>query len=467
MFKYTKEKSLVFEKQLNKLHELPLGAFIGQSLQLIYKSESRGKRIMEGIKSFLYYIAGEKKSFNPNQFSHLNTSAKYHVLTLIKNDHRYKEFILPVCEKLLSYNENLILLAPADFLTSNNFIESDKFHLITWDAFKGEPAETFYKKPSITKILSVCLKNGFPIFTAFRFLYLIKSQINKANNYRVFLKSILIKTVLTEYDRNSKVAPLIGVANLNSHPTFSLVHGSLLPPDTYYPFVAKKILVWGSRQTDTFTSLGYNKEKFIKVGNNRIKSIVINKNEKLFLLEKIQISGQDKIATLITNRIEPQEQKRFAAVFIEAIYNMDHWRGVIKLHPLENKAEYENFFPGLYKDKIKIVQSSELRNEDVIKITDVFINHNSVMGLEMLIQDKPVVILDCIKKDPGIGREMHETGNCLLAHNADELVNVIIASFNNQAINRHSIELYKKQYFFAIGEEAVINITNELLNENS
>ncbi len=459
MFKYTKAKSLVFEKELNALHQLPIGSYLGQSLQIISKSESYWKQIVESLKFLKFLFSKKIENNEPRIYKKLNSFKKYILITLIENDNRYKGFILPVCKALLEKNESVILICPSEFLNEKE-LSGTNLIKISWDSFKAKPINNQFSRIRLFLFFRTFIQKKFSVFTAFRLFMLCRQQMNCSNNFYLLFNKLKIDFVLTEYDRSTKAAPLIAVANLKKIPTFTLIHGSVIPPDSYYPFIAKKVLTWGNKQIEIFNSLGYSKEIFTNVGNNRIYKI--NYTEQNNLKSALNIGGnvKEKVVTLITNNLDIKERLKLASVFMNAVIKIG-WIGIIKLHPSEKKGEYHTFNNHL-TSRFKILSSNEIGNIDLSVITDVFVNHNSVMGIELLFQQKPVVILDCIKSNLGIGLEMVNEGACLIAHNEEELGGAILNAKTNFSINKMQTNTYVHQYFYSNGVEATENIINTI-----
>jgi len=99
-----------------------------------------------------------------------------------------------------------------------------------------------------------------------------------------------------------------------------------------------------------------------------------------------------KNESLITNKINPADQINFARAFIDAVLPLDGWTGIIKLHPLEKKTDYDSIAGEINNNKIKICTSGDLNNHDVLLISDVFVSHNSIMGLEILLERQQILV---------------------------------------------------------------------------
>lgn len=265
--------------------------------------------------------------------------------------------------------------------------------------------------------------------------------------------------ILTDFDRNTFNASMICAARSLGIPTFSMVHGSTIPPDNYIPVVADYLLVWGEFQKEQFVRFGHPAERIFISGNTRLNENPARVASEA-VLNKLGLNKK-RTVILINSNMNFDQRLNLVRDFLSA-FNSSEINQLVKLHPREKKEEYSSH---LSDEDLKCLLTSDSINIDEARsIADVFVVHNSVMALELLLEEQVVLLYDGIREDIGIGRVLHEEFGVPKALNPKSLqimFQEIIKDSENNEIDQKLKEIAKRNCV-AKGEAAALNIKRDI-----
>lgn len=187
------------------------------------------------------------------------------------------------------------------------------------------------------------------------------------------------------------------------------------------------------------------KDDFGKIDGNSIREqlgILENQKVALFVSEAIQeYYGQ----------IRGYDQYRVLAMFLEAIKERSvHWRPVIKLHPKDKAAKFEQVMES-YSQLAPLIVSNEINSLECLKIADLVVGMTSIMLIEAFVLGKNVISAqpDLKIEDPFI---LSRQGLMPIAKSISDLNLVETAiNCNGPEINY----LFKKDEFCQIIQEII------------
>ncbi len=262
--------------------------------------------------------------------------------------------------------------------------------------------------------------------------------------------------VITDHDRQNLNSCLILAANQLEIPTYTFIHGSTHPPKAYLPFLAHNVLCWGQNHVDQFKSLGINTERLLVVGNPKIHKITTSDHTQL--KQQLALPDNKRVCLLATNNIENGLRWQLARSFCAAFDQLPQWQAVVRLHPLESLSDYEALvqeFP-----KVTFVSNDQWTVAQTFQVASAIIVHNSVFGLEAMMQQVAVGVMDVLPISLGIGEDfINQAGSPRLEGSAD-LVYWLrkmeqASSLEQQVRQSHD---YTANHCSALGTEAAHNI---------
>lgn len=266
-------------------------------------------------------------------------------------------------------------------------------------------------------------------------LYTVEINLFRYVNAKCWIQQLQPKAILTEYDRNPKTAPWISAAKSLCISTYTLTHGSTMPIDNYVPLIAQNVFVWGEDSATQFLKGGVSASSIVVGGNPRAKYELAHNT--LDIRSKWSILQKDTVAILILNNI--RLEWRFQLVELFASVMKQQTKLILKLHPQEKKSDYASLPDRILKN-ITLVEADEMNADEAMALGDFFVGHNSIMLLECLLMGKPVVIMDIIPMECGIGRELGQRGGMPIVRSKDEYKNtfdcMLDPDFRNKLVGK-------------------------------
>ncbi|MBU8907592.1 capsular polysaccharide export protein, LipB/KpsS family [Desertibacillus haloalkaliphilus] len=197
-----------------------------------------------------------------------------------------------------------------------------------------------------------------------------------------FLSEVPISCVLVSDSGNLRVPQLHprswGI------PTISLQHGLLLTWQARMPVLATKKAVYGQFEMDLFKGKGVNKESIVITGHPRFDESATKKEQS------IQLKESTPLKVLIAT--QPKNNKKVWEKFIEYAIKEFQVSIVIKPHPKERSIKEYKKLSNKYPQVVVSSRKSSLY--DAMQQSDVVIVNSSTVGLEAMLCNKPVLILE-------------------------------------------------------------------------
>ena len=247
-----------------------------------------------------------------------------------------------------------------------------------------------------------------------------------------FLRAAEPAVVLTEYDRNGIWAPLVLSARALGIPTYTLVHGTQGERcNGFYPLLADAVFCWGKADQDKFRAAGVAPERTLLGGCPRLtRELSVS---PAAARTKMGLDPGRPVVTLGTVMYR-QHRMKLAAAFCQAAQGQDAFQAVVRLHPVENLAEYASLaaeFPN-----IKFTSSSQYTLDEVLAASDIVVVHSSGLGSDALVKRRLTVVLDAIDFPLGHGQDLIDLGGCPRARSADELRSILLRTLGDAECRR-------------------------------
>lgn len=177
---------------------------------------------------------------------------------------------------------------------------------------------------------------------------------------------------------------------------FELRYGNKGKSSIYGTGSTTKIAVFGKSTKDFLVSLGTDPNKIVITGNPKFDAISkLNEN-------KFSQSQKNKSVILLTQPFveigfwKKEQRKKFINTIIHSLHDLNDVNLIIKLHPFENKEDYEEIFEEIPKN-IKIFKNSSVH--DLINKSDLAITVSSTTGLESISLCKPLIIINLFQNE--------------------------------------------------------------------
>ena len=451
------ETVVEIENQLNQCEFMsaPIGGLFAATLyEFWWLGISRfplKKRIKYTINKLRYKKLVNKPDLNIKYYA--NELNGKHVFNIVESSNRLTSFFAPLHQFLpdnsciyTGQNQNTDMVNDTKYL--NLPFRLNKVQKIGWlKEYKKTETE------AIKLIKRICVSQQFPDFFMHEMEISLILQTQAFFICNELFEKGKPKNIVVDHDRQAFSSAMIAAAKKAQIPTFTFLHGNTYPnAEGFYPVLADKIFCWGTKHFTQLKELGITESKLLITCNTKVNNTVNNNSE--VLRSQFNIPKKNKVVLLATNNIEINNRYKLAASFAEFCRKAPQWSPVIRLHPVEKKEEYQeisNHYP-----EVIISDSKEMSYEDSFALADTIVNHNSLYGLEALMKQKNVLILDTIDENLFIGEELVKQGNCPRIRTSDDFLNAL-----NQEVSTQQ-KKYINSYYSAYGNEAAKNIVTYL-----
>jgi|GEM_PF-4531996 len=402
----TYEELLEIEEQSNQVEILgmPLGSAIGKAIQYDLSKQTEGT-FTDVLKTrFNIWRLNKGRSSNLWKPQTQVATTKPFVFCLTNSNHRIWSFFEPLLAILTSHS--VLLTGKSRGQLDHPFLDLRYLDPKYFPIWKTHRAAFMV---SITKLLHK-LQHQFNLnpWSCLTLKQLMLIQAQRLIGSYGLLQDLKPPLVITDHDRQNLNSCLILAANELSIPTYTFIHGSTYPPKAYLPFLAQYVFCWGQNHIQQFSRSGVDPERLLLVGNTKITKITAV--DKATEARKLELPAQQKVCLLATNNIEDHHRWKLAHNFCKAFKQETHWQGVVRLHPLESIADYQHLIEEY--PHVKFVANDKWSTAQALGAASAIIVHNSVFGLEALLQNVAVGVLDVLDLTLGIGEDLIEKAGC-------------------------------------------------------
>lgn len=460
--KFTQDETIKIADSINELLSeveykgVKLNLFLGDFiyLQVILKrfgeSNQERKHYFQRLSYLSRFIARGLKNSNTNR-SKVNINNKI-LFTLTSTKEYCTSLVFPVAARFTG--EQLAFIGRDDSIVSK-LSEASSYY--AFDSFFSNQSALKWLSEinKIWKKLNINISALCDRYSLGEDFYSdLLDKLMTATQYFESCSSVFQKSkpraVVTEYDRNFHNSILVSAANYFDIPTYTFIHGTINDKNAYFPFLAKNIFCWGENQFNTIKSWGVSEDSIIISGNQKIRVSNTDTNKTESIKSRFGFSNKPLI-TLTPNPIGISDRRKFVEGFCESV-EMDsdsNYEFCIKLHPSDTK---ENYIDLMKKHpKIKIFDSDEITFNEMMDTTDIFVIHNSSIGVESLMFGKRVIVLDIVDVPLYNVNELVENELVEVVHSPAEL----FAKLSEENIvEREKVKNFLKRYYYRTNGEA-------------
>jgi hypothetical protein len=259
-------------------------------------------------------------------------------------------------------------------------------------------------------------------------------QTQKILRYERLLDRFRPAAILTEFDRNNLVAPMIFAARTRGVPTVTMVHG--VANSLYAPLLADIVCCWGHLDRAMFIRAGVNPERIAVTGYTRMQRqiLAIDPGRK----RMIAASTASHIVLFATSPINVDTKLKLARDFCEAVFQLPDTAALIRLHPSERVSEYAEVsydFPA-----VRFLANDGCTLDEAVAIADVVVVQNSGFGNDALMKGRAVVVLNSVPGDWPVTEELISLAGCPTARTSSKLSALLITLVSDIAARAAVVE---------------------------
>lgn len=457
------EVLLEIEEALNfpQFLEMSVGATLTDVLTVALYNAKRvwnwRARAADSIRYFFQRF--HQNSFSSKDFSQYRGRL---VLTWLFDREDLKGFVLPLLEKY-GY-DNTVVLGP---LASMRAKLPHEAHFVLWGDFPKIDMKVWRKEfnrcqPTWRRRLNQVLeKHSVPLYVGELLVNRLQIQTKRIMAAGRFLDVVEPKVIVTEYDRNGHSSCLVLAARQRGIPAITMIHAAGLEPYPSYgfaPFLARYACCWGEQHKQNLLAHGVADQQLVVTGCQALLRELEVKRDSARL--KIGLALDKPAVLLATSPIKLEDRKKYTLVFCAAMSKLPELSAIVRLHPAENIAEYQNLvdeFP-----KVMFLSNNSMSRDESLAAADIVVNHESSFGVDAILKGKLVVIIDIPSTPLKIGKELIERAGCPVAKGEDELVSVIRKIFVDDTW-RKELQAKAAQYALQIcesfGQDAVNKVS--------
>ncbi len=274
--------------------------------------------------------------------------------------------------------------------------------------------------------------------------------------YHALLDILAPTSVVTEYDRSTQAAPLILAARARGIPTMTMIHGVINSPYGYVPMLADVAFCWGEMGRDQMMAMGTPADRLVITGSHRVSRGLLS--DRRAARAKFGVTDKRTLVLFASNPIAKVHRTQQIRCFCEAFTHQDQYVAVVRLHPAETLAFYENEMEDF--PSARFTDASLVTQDEALVAADIIVVRSSGFGNDALIKDKLVVVLDTTDAPLGNANTLIDKAGCPYVQNKDDLretTKSIIANPRFQAELHRKAQKFVQYQFAALGNKALIN----------
>ncbi|WP_099354151.1 CDP-glycerol glycerophosphotransferase family protein [Fredinandcohnia onubensis] len=287
---------------------------------------------------------------------------------------------------------NTIMLRDRKMITTNSKEKNESLGLPTYYLNQylensGEQAGIVKNTQSAIKIINTY--NKHPLFSDKGFQQVLCNQIEKTikliNGSRKFLNSVPTSCILFASTHYPESRTLALVAAEMGIPTICMQHGIISSEFGYFPKIATVNAVYGKFEVDWYRQMGVKDQSVEVIGHPRFdlifKSPSLSKNQ---FQKNIGLDPKKNTILMIVRGEKDIDRWR---EFIQALLRKTDVNIIVKDYPSTKPykltKEYSSVFPTMNVELYDIIQN-----------VDAVVTYHSTVGLEAMLADRPVFVLN-------------------------------------------------------------------------
>jgi len=173
-------------------------------------------------------------------------------------------------------------------------------------------------------------------------------------------------------------------------PTLIVQHGIVADHPIYGPICADKYAMFGHAFKDALVKRGVNPDDIVVTGQPRFDVLVNTKYDKNWIYEKLGISKEKGLIVFASTDLPDDERELTVRELCTAMQQFPDIQLVIKPHPSDDGAMFVDLVRKFNSDAIVVHDHLY----ELLSACDLLITTWSTVGLEAMILDKPIVVIN-------------------------------------------------------------------------
>ena len=221
-----------------------------------------------------------------------------------------------------------------------------------------------------------------------------------------------------------------------------------LPIHSIYPYKGhlSKVAAWSEKHIQSLVERGIPADRIVITGSpahDRIFQQMCNQSDSdsIKIYEQLAIEKGTPIILYTSQPITidgvstPEEQRQFTEHIIDTCLSNTPYKLVIKLHPRESITDYKYLDNHPLRDNFRIVSEKDSDLYDLISIAIVMITQSSSTGLDAILFDKDMIIIDYLSpvQDP---MDYIRSGAALGVNKEDDLLPALEKALTDASTQR-------------------------------
>lgn len=303
----------------------------------------------------------------------------------------------------------------------------------------------------------------------FKYLF-INSYLKSSFYYECFNNMLNYsnpKLIVNMCEENKAVKIMLNLSKKYGIKSLFIMHGTFGKYYLYDHLLSNQTAVYGIYYKKILKEINKSKPKIIITGNPAWDHLAKQNFDEKKILHKLNLTDDKKIILFATINFPKDIRERLAHCVIRNMIKLKNHSLIIKLHPEEESSLYYKLLKKYDVNAVIVDDLSMLH--PLISISDAVIIHNSTVGLETLMLNKPLIDIN-LTKEPHY-HDYVEKDVALSVRNEEELLPAIKAILNNKKV-KEKLEKNRKKYVYkhaykqdGKASERVVKLIQEMIKE--
>jgi UDP-N-acetylglucosamine 2-epimerase len=185
-------------------------------------------------------------------------------------------------------------------------------------------------------------------------------------------------------------------------PTLNIQHGAIADVQIYRYAIADRIAVWGEHDRDLLVRSGVPEEKIVITGQPRFDDLGRRANDTAELRLRLDVPASHRVLLWATTPFVPRlsydfpgRNRRYLQALLDLLVREPSWSLVIKLHPRDQRAEYEAVLAEAeagVRSRVRILREEDI--QQLLPMADAMLAWNTSVIQEAVLAEKPIIGLN-------------------------------------------------------------------------
>jgi len=226
------------------------------------------------------------------------------------------------------------------------------------------------------------------------FLYKFVDIVRYAEIVKEVIRTENPDVVVTIDDRSPFGKTVNVVSGSLGVPTLIIQHGIVADHPIYGPICSDKMAVFGDAFKDALVKRGVNPEDIVVTGQPRFDVLVNTKYDKKWIYEKLDINKEKGLIVFASTDLSDDEREMTVRELFIAMQQFPDKQLIIKPHPSDDGVMFVELVRKFNSDAIVVHDYLY----ELLSACDVLITTWSTVGLEAMILDKPIIVINLMNR---------------------------------------------------------------------